>query len=1082
MCQKGGNYMLKLGLFVFTSLMAMMGVSTNSKAIYTKALPRDTSIIVEVSSGIPTYLGQTAKDKQNYVLNHIKESVTDNFSVTNRYQTVTNAFVMDINSSYVDEIKNLPGVVSVSENKMHAKQDNVGEVITIKKAVSGSLENVSSETMNKPSDTKDGEGVVVAILDSSFLLGHEVFTNLPAGITQTLTEEKVKTLTAKSEFHGKPNSKNTTYYNSKVPFYYDYGGSTKEYGTEGKPDYDVYSSLSEHGQHVASITAGNKTDNFVGVAPNAQLLLMKVFTEYIPKSSDIAKGYTASIGAYDSAILTALEDCAILGADIVNLSLGSDLDDFDGDSVVMKTIERLQKNGMYINIAAGNSGKGTYAKAGGYANWTTDMVETGIMSSYANVDSSMTVAAGVPTKMYYETAVVVGSQTISYEDQITSYKTSDGEVTYSPERYIADLTKDGQTTFGWVKVGGWGEEADYKDIDVSGKIAVIDRGETTFTSKIKLAQTKGAVGVFIINNDPSETEFTFRFDLAGWTPSIPVASLLYRDRELFVNKGKGELSILVDTLAGAPNAYMATDFTTDGARYDLALKPEITAPGESILGAVFTNSDGTVVKDSDGKVATDKYGYYSGTSMATPNYCGAVAILLGEHLNDAQYKKTINMRTMSTATLMYDGIEKNLSELTSPRIQGAGMVNIKNALESEVYLEGLSKDGTTGINKAKIQLFNNKDIASGSLKLSFLAHNESNVSKSYVATTYIYNPELVTLNEDNYPQFKGKEFMSINNTLIEKVTQDITIPSGDSKVTLNTYELSEVYKAKLNEKFPNGTYIEGFVVLEEKNTTNPVNLSIPYLGFYGDFSSQSPVEPFKFERDSSKVYASDLLNNLLGVIGKTNGDFASTWVVGHADSVEDIDMDPTLLNDSNITKFKGFSSITADEYSADRKDPINLYIKRGSEQNMMIIQQTVLRSVTTNTITFTNKKTGEVVLTDHMFDSLFGGENVWTLYKSHASTDYISSGIIAHRAYSIIPLFDSKTKALWDEGTYEVKFTYELAAGGSYEKVYNLHFTATGKAPKKSGCGGSIIASSSVIAVLSLMGIGLVLYKKRKEN
>ncbi len=1035
--------MRKLGLLLITGAALVLGLTGGTKGLDTSKEERDTRIIVEVSNSIKVRAGQGKVDKQDLVINSIRHNVTSNFSIGERYSAVTNAFVMNVNSNYVDDIKNISGVLSVTVDTFHTSSALDGEVVNVPLSSSAvSSENVSAETMNKPENSNEGEGVVIAILDTSYLLTHETFADLDSSVNVALSKDKVSSIVKGSSFHGQPDATHSTYWNNKVPFYYDYGGATNVSGQPGKADYDVFSELSDHGQHVASTAAGSKIDNFSGIAPKAQLLLMKVFTDYYPTAEDAAAGYTARTGAYDSVILKAFEDAALLGADIASLSLGSDLGDFNSDSLLMKTIEKLQKGGMFIDFAAGNSGKLNYSKAGSYANWTTNMTETGILSDYVNSDYTMGIAAGVPTKMYYETAVIVNGNTISYEDQITDYKTSSGEVTYTPNRYLTDITNDGAITqFGWVKVPGWGEAKDYKDIDVKGKIAVIDRGETTFLSKITIAANKGAIAVFIINNDPSETDFTFRMDLSNETPSVPVCSLLYRDRDTFLKSGnEGTLSILANTEAEAPNAYMITDFSSDGAAYDLSLKPEITAPGQSIKGAVYTDNNGVIYEEDGKTVSTNQYGYYSGTSMATPNYSGALALILSEHVDDEDYRNSLNMRTMSTATLMYDEIEKDKAELTSPRLQGAGMVNITNAINTEVYLEGFNKTGTDGLGKAKIQLFNNSDIAKGDVKLSFIAHNVSKSSKTYVATTYIYRPELVTLSEDNYPQYKGVEFMSVQDTLIDKVSQEITVPSGDTTITLNTYSLSDTVKAELNSKFENGCVIEGFVVLEEKDNADAIDLSIPYLGFYGDYEAGIPVEEFDFEQDPNKTYASDILNDLCSVAGKSSADYTSGWVVGYAENMEDVSIENCLLNETNIFKLNGYRSIGTNPYTG-QVDPNNLYVGNNGKSNMMIIQQMVLRSVKDNKITLTNKKTNEVVLVDHMFDSLFGDSDAATfpLYKSHVSTDYISSGIIAHRAYSIIPLFNHETGELYPDGEYEMKFEYELAAGGTYTKTYTLH-------------------------------------------
>lgn len=89
------------------------------------------------------------------------------------------------------------------------------------------------------------------------------------------------------------------YVSKKVPYAYDYGDK----------DSDVFPLNSDHGTHVAGIIAG-KDDVITGVAPNAQLAIMKVFSDY-------------SEGAKTSAILAALNDCVKLGVDVINMSLGT---------------------------------------------------------------------------------------------------------------------------------------------------------------------------------------------------------------------------------------------------------------------------------------------------------------------------------------------------------------------------------------------------------------------------------------------------------------------------------------------------------------------------------------------------------------------------------------------------------------------------------------------------------------------------------------------------------------------------------------------------------------------------------------
>ena len=1028
--------MLNSILLALVSAAFAIGGASNLTNVNQVKEARDTKIIVELDNNADVLSSQRA------LLEEIATKVTTNFKVTNRLTSVANAIMMEVPSAYVDQIRNLTLVNKVNYDSLIEAKYFDGATQEI--ALSGKArlakahtdaDNASAETMNKPAGTKEGEGVLVAVLDSSFLLKdgqiHECFVDLPESTSVKLSAEQAKAIVTSEGFHGKPDATHSTYFNRKVPYFYDYGGATSVKSSAGPVDYDVYSAMSDHGTHVASLIGANGA-NFQGIAPKVQLALMKVFTEYTPTAADAKEGYTASIGAYDSAILLALDDASKLGADIVNMSLGSDLDDFSDHSIVQTTIQRLKSEGISVNIAGGNSGKGMYDRSG-YEHWSTDVVETGILSDYANNSGATTVAAAQANWQFYDECLLVANNNVSFKDQVENHTSTDGEVTFKPERHLTDLIISGKTEFNWYKIPNWGEAKDYTKAKFkSGSIAVVDRGETTFTAKVEAAQEAGAVAILIINNDASETDFTFRMDFAGFQPKIPVATVLYRDKPIFDDAGSGVLNILKEVYADNPTAYQFASFTSDGPTYDLKIKPEISSPGQNIRGAV--------IADSEGKISFNSYEEMSGTSMATPNYCGAEAILLSEHLGDQTYKQKIAARTMSTAKLMYDDLGVNH---TSVRIQGAGMVDISNALNSQVYLEGVDNDGN-GIDKAKIELKNNDDIKNGTVKLKFLAHNESAQAITYTAKTYIYRP-LLEKYDTSIDSLKGLdgEFASIKDQLITTVSQTVTVNPGDSVIELNPYTLTAEQKNQIDKAFQYGCVIEGFVTLETSSKDN--HLNIPFLGFYGDYNAASPVEPFNFEKDPNKVYQSGLLNNVSKALGFDSADFSSGWVQGYFRDFDDISMEDVHLNKTNIYKMqdnnrKTLTSVGYNPYTGEI-DPNNIYVGNNGTANTMIIQQCVLRSVSTNVMTLKNKATGETILVDHMFDSLYGDseEENYALFKSHASGDLLDSGIIAHRAYSIVPTYDRDTKEMYPDGEYELKFNYTMAAGGTYTMTYTIH-------------------------------------------
>ena len=782
-----------------------MGTNVAANARQPRIAEQDAQIIVEVDRDNETLTKEGISNTQNIVMNNIRRQVTSNFSVISTYSEVANAFAISVNSDNIENIKKVPGVKSVTVNKIHWETKTESVALGSGDADEdeyGGSENMSATTMEKPDNTNDGEGTTIAILDNEFYLrgirtegnevipawNHETYSELdssvalkhkahPDGWKNTFAYKSAKArgeILAEDADMGKEGS---LYFNNKVPFYYDYGGEKQNYGGTYKDDLDVSSELSYHGSHVASIASGN-ADSYKGIAPKAQLICMKVFTNYKASGVDKQLGLSSSTGAYDIPIMNALEDCIKLNVDGINMSLGSNLNDFDKDTITVKTLNKLAASGIMTSISAGNSGKTSYASTGAYSNWTSDMAETGILSGYSNDPLSMTIAAGQPDKIFYSAAFRLDNEDktiVAYDDQVVNREYADTE--YAVERKMEDLL-DLYPQYGgnlpWVYVDGFGSSSDYPSSDyASGKIAVVNRGSTSFYDKYMTAKSNGAIGLIIINNDPTSNDFNFRMSFGdGVSPSIPISIVLFKDRDIFKNAKSGNIGIVKKELLDNDYARTMSSFSSDGATYDLDLKPEITAPGENIRGAIPPQ------KKEDREDPERKYKIYeylSGTSMSAPNFAGAQSVILSKVASDVykkanptsadkktveNFRKTVNMRLMSTAVPMEEKLnEERLAKLesgislASPRKQGAGMANIGGAYNTEVYLEGLDLQGNpTG--KSKIVLKNSDDINLGKVSLNFLAHNEGSVNHTYSVKLTIMRPAIANNNDIISSQYK----------------------------------------------------------------------------------------------------------------------------------------------------------------------------------------------------------------------------------------------------------------------------------------------------------------------------------------
>ena len=146
----------------------------------------------------------------------------------------------------------------------------------------------------------------------------------------------------------------TTYRTTKVPYAYNYVDS----------DYDIThrnDTQGNHGSHVEGIAAGNKyvvsgsgfveaasgNNKIKGQAYDAQILTMKVFGK--------------NGGAYDSDYMVAIEDAIVLGADSVNLSLGSSSPGMATSPEYQSILNSLVNSDTVVSISMGNSYYWSYA-------------------------------------------------------------------------------------------------------------------------------------------------------------------------------------------------------------------------------------------------------------------------------------------------------------------------------------------------------------------------------------------------------------------------------------------------------------------------------------------------------------------------------------------------------------------------------------------------------------------------------------------------------------------------------------------------------------------------------------------------
>ena len=641
-----------------------------------------------------------------------------------------------------------------------------------------------------------GEGMLVAILDTGVDMGHEIFKTAPK--SPSLTREKLQSMLETYDFQVesivKGISVSDLYYSAKLPFQFDYGDRDKD----GMPG-----DKGSHGTHVASTAAGNTGVNeaAMGVAPQAQIINMNVF-----KSTG---------GASYADILAALEDCILLGVDVANLSLGSDCGyiDYDSEDAFTKSLldvfERTGESGVSLAVAAGNAYNAAYGDAfGGKA--LASNPDYGLVSEPSTYGESLSVAAvsnGVVNSPY----VTVGGKNLAYQDSATISEDENAK----PFRSLSS-----RGSLEYVVVPNYGAEADYEGLDAQGKIALVQRGGGMYyEQKERAAANAGAIGMLVYNNVPG----MLYMSITDW--KIPCAFVSQAAGEYMKQQQTKTLSVAAaDALVESPTYGMA-DFSSWGATTELTLKPEITAPGAGIYAAV-----------------PGGYESMDGTSMASPHVAGGMAIVQqalkarDASMSGADRKHMIDTLLMSTAHVIYD----NDGVPYSPRKQGAGLMSINDAVNTRGYLS------VAGMERPKLELKDDPAMK-GVYTMNFTVHNTGSDTLYYDVT-----PLVLTDTTEAYVNGNQQEFSTISGSS-RLLPHTFTTNCGNNRVSVAPGKTADVTVTvtvtgegrKMLAEFPNGSYVEGFVTLTQvaadgSSLTDPIDLGVPFLAFYGDWT-KAPI-------------------------------------------------------------------------------------------------------------------------------------------------------------------------------------------------------------------------------------------------
>ena len=858
------------------------------------------------------------RKEQDKITAKIENAIDADLDVVWNLTLAANIISANVAYGQIDEIESVKGVEKVLIETIYETDVVSTDVADPNMATSGSQ--IGSAPAWGAGFT--GAGSRIAIIDTGVDVDHISFDAAAfeyslayraglAGMTPDEYKASLNLLTAAeidklaSELNA-PVTGSEAYINSKIAFGYNY--------LDGSLDVShMNDNQGEHGSHVSGIATANafvpSENGFVsaldnvfvqGVAPDAQLITMKVFGK---------KG-----GPRDTDYLGAIEDAIILGADSINLSLGSGNPGRSRSSTeeFQAIMERLADTGVVVSISAGNSGHWAEETYPGYLYADDVSMHTGgSPGSFTNSLGVASVNNDGKVGLYF----AIGDLMVVYNEMLQG---NSGAYTNLPFSTIAGEHE-------YVFIDGLGTPEDWAAVGdaLVGKIALCSRGELSFSEKATFAVEAGAIGTFIYDNQPG----IINMDLSDYPYTAPCASLTMVDgaavkaasTAVTTEDGyvyyTGKMTISSGVGVGQFNSsyYTMSPFSSWGVPQSLIMKPEITAPGGNILSVNGANK-------ASGNNAHDQYELMSGTSMAAPQVTGMAAILAQYiEANGLAERTGLTNRQLAQSLLMSTAAPM-LADASSyyPVLQqGAGLANVGAALMADTYIL-MDANATASYADGKVKAELGDDPArTGKYNFSFTINNMDDVEKLYNLSADFFIQAPVSDGYDMYmntataligalssftvdgkavtaawdmdgADFNGDGTVNVldGQALLDYATglrteltnaanadfdadgdidsQDAylflakaesltTVPANGSVKVDVAIEIPASWKATIDYYYPNGTYLQGYVYADGVSSEEGVlgtSHSIPVLGFYGNWS-----DPSMFDKGTYNEYA-----------------------------------------------------------------------------------------------------------------------------------------------------------------------------------------------------------------------------------
>ncbi len=766
----------------------------------------------------------------------------------------------------------------------------------------------------------NGDGIKVGVIDTGIDYNHPDLTNVYEGYRNTDGEDASNvdpdTVLGWDYVENDADPMETTY---------------QDWETSGQPEYDYYGSsyYTSHGTHVSGTIAGQK-DNpvdsaVIGVAPGVDLYSYRVLGPYGSGQTDW--------------VLAGIDKAVKDGMDVINLSLGMNVNDPLSPTSV--AVNNAMLSNVVTVVAAGNAGPG-----------------------------EKTVGAPGTAAL----AITVGASDVS-QTIPTFTATADGltfhDVQLLAKHFTDNLANYQDQSFDVVYVG-LGSVNDFANVDVTGKIALIERGELAFDEKIRNAKDAGAVAVIVYNNEEGQIPH-YVGENTAYIPSFRLSDEDGEALKAAVENGAqftfgelGNIQTVGDHLA---------DFSSRGpveGTYDI--KPDVVAPGVAIYSTVPG-----YINDHENESYDVAYNRMQGTSMASPHVAGVAALILQE--NPAYSPFDVKAALMNTSV--------DLQEDYSVYEVGAGRINAYDAVHATTYIK--VKDQTDMVEGEEIVVL---DTEKGSLVFGSHYFDEGeSIEVTKEITIGNRSEEEQTYQLDvAFLQAKDNRQDASENGVELNVEQQLTLPAEQNvdlepKLTVPSDAEQGYYEGYLrviNEHNPEETYQIPFAIRVTEKGIDFMNLDrhavpnewtfhsflIPFIGM--EFRVKSPMETIDVIVTDSET------DEPIGYVGSMNA----------TSIIPDRSMYVIQAFMGNVNLFTGDPvNPISEEVTKLPEGNFNLkMIGTDKDGNNYTVQQFVVVDNTPAEITFNDIEPGIIEVDESMYTDEDGYHALWVHTNVYDST------------------------------------------------------------------------------------------------